>query len=110
VDVGSKVTSGKESARPIEVIDKYGIGSRQLSMWRREFASPLQGDVAQSEARFARVEIAASPRQPERSLTRDRAPVAGLIEIVLPDGILIRVDAEFDDRALRRVFEVLHAR
>jgi hypothetical protein len=29
---------------------------------------------------------------------------------VLPDGILVRVDAKVDDCALRRVFEALHAR
>ena len=97
-------------ARPSEIIDKYGIGSGQLSMWRREFATPLQGDVAQAAARFARVEIAGSPRQTERSLTRDRMHTGGLIEIVLPDGILVRVDAKVDDRALRRVIEALQAR
>jgi transposase len=98
-------------ARPSEIIQKYGIGSGQLSMWRREFATPLQGgEVAQAAARFARVEIAASPQQPERSPTRDRVHAGGLIEIVLPDGILVRVDAKVDDRALRRVFEALHAR
>lgn len=86
-------------ARAGEIIDKYGIGSGQLSMWRREFASPLQGEVAQAAARFARVEIAGSPRQPERSLARDLVHAGGLIEIVLPDGILVRVDAKVDDRA-----------
>jgi hypothetical protein len=34
----------------------------------------------------------------------------GLIEIVLPNGILVRVDTKVDDRALRRVFEALQAR
>ena len=97
-------------ARPGEIIQKYAIGSGQLSMWRRDFATPLQGDVAEAAARFARVEIAASPRQSERSLTRDRVHAGGLIEIVLPDGILVRVDAKIDDRALRRVFAALQAR
>ncbi len=97
-------------ARPSEIIHKYGIGSGQLSMWRREFATPLQGDVAQAAARFARVEIAGSPRQPERSLTQDRLHAVGLIEIVLPDGILVRVDAHVDDRALRCVLDALQAR
>ena len=91
-------------------MEKYGIGSGQLSMWRREFATPFQADVAQAAAGFARVEIAGAPRQPERSLRRDRVHAVGLIEIVLPDGILVRVDAKVDDRALRRVFEALQAR
>jgi len=97
-------------ARSSEIIRKYGIGSGQLSIWRRSFATPLLGAVAQPAASFARVEIAALPRQAERSLPRDRAHGSGLIEIVLPDGILVRVDAAVDDGALRRVFAALHAR
>jgi hypothetical protein len=34
----------------------------------------------------------------------------GLIEIVLPGGTLVRVDAHVDDRALRCVLAALHAR
>ena len=34
----------------------------------------------------------------------------GLIEIVLPSGVSLRVDAEIDARALRRVLGALEAR
>jgi hypothetical protein len=34
----------------------------------------------------------------------------GLIEIVLPSGVLVRVDAAVDGRALRRVIGVLDDR
>jgi hypothetical protein len=34
----------------------------------------------------------------------------GLIEIVLPDGMIVRVDAEVDAEALRRVLTVLGQR
>ena len=34
----------------------------------------------------------------------------GLIEIVLPGGTSVRVDAHVDDRALRCVLDALHAR
>jgi hypothetical protein len=34
----------------------------------------------------------------------------GLIEIVLPSGVLVRVDAEVDGRALRRVLGALDDR
>jgi hypothetical protein len=33
-----------------------------------------------------------------------------LLEIVLPDGRSVRVDAHLDDRALRSVLDALHAR
>ena len=38
------------------------------------------------------------------------APASGLIEIVLPDGSLIRVDAQVDEPALRRVLAALDRR
>ena len=34
----------------------------------------------------------------------------GLIEIVLPDGVTLRVDAQVDGRALRRVLGALEGR
>ena len=105
--VAESLTPG---ARAGEIIQKYGIGSGQLSTWRRAFATPLRGEVAQPATSFARVETAALPQQPERCLLRDRAHAGGLIEIVLPDGILVRMDAKVDDRALRRVFAALQAR
>ena len=78
--------------------------------------------LAQSSPRFARVAVetgqrdatpatevsrsAAVPRSAQVSLpavSRSR----GLIEIVLPGGTSVRVDAYVDDRALRRVLDVL---
>jgi hypothetical protein len=34
----------------------------------------------------------------------------GLIEIVMPDGVTLRVDAQVDGRALRRVLGALEGR
>ncbi len=34
----------------------------------------------------------------------------GLIEVVLPGGVVVRVDAHVDERALRRVLAALEAR
>jgi transposase len=97
-------------ARPSEIIRKYGIGSGQLSIWRRQFATRLVGEVACPAARFARVDVVAPPRQSDPSSPRGSARAAGLIEIVLPDGTSVRVDAHVDDRALRCVLDALHAR
>ena len=46
------------------------------------------------------------PRAPDSSVHRP----AGLIEIVLPDGVTLRVDAAVDEPALRRVLAALAAR
>ena len=39
-----------------------------------------------------------------------RPPSEGLIEIVLPQGVTLRVDAQVDGHALRRVLGVLGSR
>ena len=46
------------------------------------------------------------PRLPGPAGTAPTTP-SGLIEIVLPGGATVRVDAQVDDQALRRVFAVL---
>jgi hypothetical protein len=49
--------------------------------------------------RFARVEVMPQPVAPADVAARP----PGLIEIALPDGTTVRVDAGIDPRALRRV-------
>ena len=79
---------------PAAVARRHDLNTGQLYTWRRQLkAPPLPG--------FARVELAAS----EAPVT-----VPGLIEITLPDGTGIRVDAKADGRALRRVLNVLRER
>jgi hypothetical protein len=73
--------------------------------------------VTGSAPSFARVELAAAPQSPDCSepvsatVPASRRPPSsrldGLIEIVLSSGILVRVDAEVDGRALRRVLGAL---
>jgi hypothetical protein len=70
---------------------------------------------------FARVQVVAAPRQleaPEPGASNTEPPPEpgnpaslrpdGLIEIALPDGIFVRVDAQVDSRALRRVLAALN--
>ena len=77
-------------------------------------------------ASFAHVDVVAGEREvpappvPETSAvaTKSQAHVPvvatlrskGSIEVVLPDGTLVRVDAHVDDRALRCVLNALRAR
>ena len=78
---------------------KHGIGTGLLYSWRHQLLTRRPGDAVC----FARVEMAGE-------LPRLAGPVAapsGLIEIVLPGGASVRVDAQVDEPALRRVLAAL---
>ena len=102
---------------PSEVARKYGIGTGQLYTWRRELL-PASTERMRRPARFAQVELA--PARPPEQLPAGcpASPIAaspsarpvGMIEIMLPNGVLVRVDGQVDDRALRRVLGMLHGR
>ena len=64
---------------------KYDIGTGQLYGWRHQFLAGGRGKAAG----FARVELLSEPRR----LAGPLVPSVGLIEIVLPGGPTIRVDA-----------------
>ena len=86
--------SHRADTTPASVARRHGLNTGQLYTWRRLLrVSTLPG--------FARVE-----------LTETGAPVAplGLVEITLPDGARVRVDANVDERTLRRVMKVLRDR
>jgi len=85
---------------------KHGIGTGQLYSWRRRFSS----EVAVSSAGFARVEMTdvSIPALPVPIISAVNS--TGLIEITLPGGASVRVDARVDERALRRVLKVLRER
>jgi hypothetical protein len=69
-----------------------------------------QPSSAGAVAQFARVQIA-RPQQAAPLLDPPRPDPqprpTSLIEIVLPDGTAVRVDAQIDPRALRRVLTTL---
>lgn len=101
-------------ASPTEVARQHGIGTGQLYNWRRA----LLATQPQAVGRFARVELAPQlatfPAVGTTALAPTPGPVggatarrAGLIEIVLADGTTVRVDAQIDPRALRRVLAAL---
>jgi len=81
------------------VARKHGIGTGQLYGWRHQFVTSRRGKAAS----FARVELL---HQPRRGIGPGEAR-SGLIEIVLPGGATVRVDAQVDEQALRRVLGVL---
>jgi transposase len=92
---------------PTDVAREHGIGTGQLYNWRRA----LMAAQPQAVGRFARVDVAprlaavTDPTTAQSGSAPARLP--SLIEIVLPDGTAVRVDAQIDPRALRRVLATL---
>ena len=113
--------------RPSEIIHKHGITSGQLYAWRHQLTRRVDGQPARAPTGFARVAVVAGERElqaavlapaPAALTSKPQAPVPaiaasrakGLIEIVLPGGSMVRVDAHVDDRALRCVLDAVRAR
>ena len=111
--LGSEVT-------PTEVARKYAISSGLLYTWRQQVLGSQVSVVTGSAPSFARVELAPALQPPECSERVSPAVPSppppqssrsdGVIEIVLPSGVLVRVDAAVDGRALRRVISALDDR
>jgi len=106
---------------PTEVVRQYGISSGQLYTWRQQMLSGPMTVLSRSALSFAQVGTLPSARPREASDPQPMKPVAtaasgglsrpsGLIEIVLADGVTLRVDAHGDSRALRRVLEAWDGR
>ena len=104
---------------PTEVARKHAISSGQLYTWRRQLLSVPGAVVTGAMPRFASVEVAPTRLDASGSAVLDEhipaaPPVAarpeGTIEILLPGGVLLRVDARVDGRALRRVLDALERR
>ena len=98
---------------PTEVARKHGLSTGQIYTWRHQLLSVRSSTLLQAP-QFASVELAPSSApmssNPASSATSSPAPSAGSIEIVLPGGVLVRVDAHVDGRALRRVLGALSER
>jgi transposase len=107
---------------PSQVARKYAISSGQLYTWRRELLSAQQGVlVSRAVPRFAQVELKSAQPVPVTAAPPDGQPLqavpptsmgtpGGRMEITLPGGVVLRVDADVDGTALRRVLAVLDRR
>jgi transposase len=96
-----------------DVARKHGISTGQLYTWRRQLVSFQADALARQTPRFASVELTTPPPPlPSAPIPAPSSPrrAEGLIEIVLVGGVLVRVDAHVDGRALRRVLGVLAER
>ena len=106
---------------PTAVARKHAISSGLLYTWRQQVLGVQGGPMVRSSPSFARVEVTDVPASvdlpdpipPESTTSRGSASTArpgGLIEIVLTDGGVVRLDAHVDSRALRRVLGALEGR
>ena len=102
---------------PITVARRYGISSGLLYTWRRHLLEGSLGTASRPVAKFARVEVMAMPADPAPAAPPAVHPPSGpmnhpdgLIEIALPGGVSVRVDAQVDSGALRRVLAALARR
>jgi transposase len=96
-----------------EVARKHGITTGQLYTWRRQMVSAQAEALTRRAPRFASVELSSPPPVVSSAPMPAASPPArdeGLIEIVLAGGVLVRVDAHVDGRALRRVLGALSER
>ena len=85
------------------VARRHGIGTGLLYAWRHQLLGRRSGEAAC----FARVDVMGEPHRLTGPVIAAPAQRSGLIEIVLPGGPTVRVDAQVDDRALRRVLAAL---
>ena len=103
---------------PTEVARKHGISSGLLYGWRQKLIGGRMTLLQQSPPGFAPVEIAPPQSdkhdpEPAPPPSAPEVPVQrppGLIEIVLPENVTLRVDSRVDGQALRRVLAALAAR
>lgn len=86
------------------VARKHGIGTGLLYGWRHQLLGRRPGEAAG----FARVDLVNEPHRLAGPVAAPFARPAGLIEIVLPGGTSVWVDAQVDEGALRRVLGALH--
>jgi transposase len=72
----------------------------------------VRGTTLLQAPQFASVELTPPPGATSVAAApaATSSPATGLIEIVLPGGALVRVDAHVDGRALRRVLGALSER
>ena len=82
---------------------RHEIGTGQLYTWRRQLLKRQLADTP----RFARVEVAVGPPRLTGPIAALVTGTAGTIEIMLSDGTSVRVNADVDEAALRRVLGAL---
>jgi transposase len=100
---------------PIAVARRHGIGTGLLYTWRRQMVEGQLKALRPVPPSFVPVAalpdgkgtVAEPPMPQAASLAAMPGAVPASIEIVLPDGVTVRVGAAVDEAALRRVLAAL---
>ena len=92
------------------VARRFGVSTGQFYTWRKAMqlrSAPVGVPPALAKADFAEVRLSTQNSKPSLP---PRIPATGMMEITLPGGALIRVDAAVDGAALGRVLAALAGR
>lgn len=92
------------------VARRFGVSTGQFYTWRKAMllrSAACGGQQVLAKADFAEVRLSAPPPKPSPPLPPAQT---GMMEITLPGGALIRVDAAVDGVALGRVLAALAGR
>ena len=92
------------------VARRFGVSTGQFYTWRKAMllrSAPVGVPPVSPKAEFAEVRLSAPDPKPAPAL-----PISptGMMEITLPGGALVRVDAAVDSAALGRVLAALAGR
>lgn len=88
-----------------QVARRNDINTNLLFTWRRQLRESARAPAALIPVELLRVKE--SDAAPARASGDSAAPATGMMEIVLVDGVRLRVDSQVDGAALRRVLAVL---
>ena len=84
------------------VARRHDVNANQVFRWRRQFKAADCKEIA--TVGFIPVDVVDRQAEPSVPVTNQ---ASGMMTIMLPDGISIRVDRDVDDKALRRVLGVI---
>ena len=88
------------------VARQYDVNANQVSSWRRRFCEASE-PVPSSSSVPGLVPVTITPEPEGEAAATPRPAASDIIEIELPDSYRVRVGSSFDNRALRRVLDVL---
>jgi transposase len=95
------VAASLEPGSSVSVVARrYDVNANQVFAWRKHYRVE-----ASAPAALRLVPVRVTPDRPI-----DPAPASERIEIELPNGCRIRVDAAIDSKALRRILDILERR
>jgi transposase len=104
------VEAMQPGTKAAEVIRRWGISSGLFYDWRRQMLAGELGALPMPLPAFAEAALAEEAPMPPPPLLENPSRAPSRIEVVLPDGTVLRLDEDVGADALRRVLSVLRGR